>query len=342
MINKKIDDSISSPKSLNVLWILAVVCLIFGMGGNEHVIARVFVHKEHILTPVYLAYILIMRLGLILLGIGLFILFFLRHTSIRDWRGGWRRLRETNQTKITAQQITPSVEGVVKCISFVIFIIWLAFVLFAFISKHPVMGQLTDENGFTETLTVILYLGAAIIAIAEIIRQTYKKFSIGMQRWWLILFILFFIFVSGEETNWGNTYRDEPTGLIPSANVEKEFNFHNIPLLRPTSNGIQEKTYWSDYVPIVMAAFLGIIFPMIIFIFPSVARFVWAFGVPVPSKITQFIFMIATFIPTDEMVRGFFTRQSVPSELRETTCSIAFFLWIWHLYCANKARGSEA
>jgi len=159
---------------------------------------------------------------------------------------------------------------------------------------------------------------------------------VALKSWWLIVLALFFTIVALEEINWGQTYFHFSTPeILAKANVHHELNLHNIPAPFLSGGKVHSTPNWSDYLFIALAVSFGAIIPLLIYICPPIEKFAWASEAPLPSKIVQLGFIIAAIIPLDNTMIGDFSRNNIPSELREITCAVCFFLFMRHLRYKN-------
>ncbi len=324
--------------------VFGVICILFGLLSNEAFFANLISSDGQIKEALYRTYIHIFRYGCVFFGVCVLFIFCFKSILKQDWKSLRERLKMVSSKKVSAQSLLPQSS---KAVFYGILALYLMFFLFlgwSFCYKRSLLVSMTVENGITETLTVLFYLGAMFMTMGLIWTQYRQKIHRGMQKWWLIGFALFFLLISGEETNWGQTYLHYKTPeLLEESNFQKEMGLHNIPILYIShkDNEVHHKAYWANYLLIGIAAIFGIISPIIFFVFPSLGRFLWAVGFPLPSRIVQAGFFMAAVIPTDQMMKVYFTRTNIPSELRELLCAICFFLLIWHICYARNLENEK-
>jgi hypothetical protein len=324
----------SKRKALYFYRILLALCLfslLLSFFCNKAFFER-FSPDGQIIDVLYITYISLLRFFLITISVVILFLCLFKKYLIRDWDASVTNFKNACNRKMSVAEIFPQPPFLLTRVLMAILLIWCFFIAYNFYFHRAFLENLaTTENGVTETLTVIFYLLAAILAVISIFYYGRKGINLGMQKWCLMVIALFFVFVAMEEMSWGQTYFGYKTpDRLFEVNVQQEVSLHNIPL--PTNED------WAKIVLHFLAASIGIIIPVVSKLCPLLATFIWTFGVPLPSSATQLAFIIATLIPTDKFARslGLFNRVNTFSELREVTCAAAFFILICDLYYTNR------
>ena len=82
---------------------------------------------------------------------------------------------------------------------------------------------------------------AAVLAFVRIWQSNRKGLHLGMQKYFLALAALFFVFVAMEEMNWGQTYFNfETPQILSKTNIQQEVSLHNLhlPIKRRWANDL--------------------------------------------------------------------------------------------------------
>jgi hypothetical protein len=113
-----------------------------------------------------------------------------------------------------------------------VFTVVVAYVLY--IMRKDLYGLTVREDGIVEWLTVVAYIGTAVLSF--MMAATLRKS--GQSYWFLIGLGLFALFVAGEEVSWGQRLFGFGTPqALSQVNYQDELNLHNtIPVLLGTSS----------------------------------------------------------------------------------------------------------
>lgn len=279
---------------------------------------------KNIVDPFYLSYILIFRFSVMAIGVGLIVALLLKRHIYHNWTIFLTQFNYARLKKMSMEQLEPQIPLAVKIVTSTLLSGVSIFIMYTWFFQKGLLENLTKERGILETLTVIFYFIATCLALLQIRYAGNKRKYTGLQRWWLILAAIFFIFIAMEEINWGELYfQYKIPSIIREANFQSEFSIHNIPLPFERS--------WANSLLHLSVVGIGLIIPLMVWFFAPLARFLWAIGIPLPTRIGKYGFILAAIIPTDKFARGLFVRANVPTELREFVVSLSFILMIWHL-----------
>lgn len=266
---------------------------------------------------------------------GILLLVFLGGPFLADWRAYRRRLQLAREERAEAREILAEVEG--RGAALTLLLLLLGFVVYAFVAHDARVDRLLAPNSLADTATAIFYVVAIVLTLFEVVRQTGAQQRIGLQRWILVLAAAVFVLIAGEELDWARP-AVPPPGAGAEAGVEPaaEAPWKRIPLPTVTEQGEwTTRIYESDVLLRAVSALIGIALPLLLLAFPSFARWFWAIGLPVPSRVVQVGFAVAALLPSDAALAGWFGQDSAASELRELLCGGMFLLLIWQAVRSN-------
>ena len=184
------------------------------------------------------------------------------------------------------------------------------------------LHELTFENGPLETLTVITYLLAAVLAGLGFRQSSAAGRTPGLRRWVFLIAAAGAFLIAAEETDWGQVYlRYETPEAFEAANIQQDLSIHNL-----APPGIVPGTRWANWLLRGLGFVLGGVVPLLIFTMPWFRRWMWSWQIPIPPPVCQCLLFVSAFIPE---VVGIYERNNVGSELREVTISVAVALWMW-------------
>lgn len=252
-----------------------------------------------------------------------------------DWRTYRRRLKLARSEGADASRILAEIEG--RGSSLGVTLVLLGFLAYAFVARDDVVDRLLAPNGLADTATAIFYVMAVILTIFEVVRQTGARQRIGLQRWLLVAVAAVFVLIAGEELDWARPTLPAPGAGAEAGVVEETVSpFQRIPLPAVSEEGTwTTREYGGDVLLRILAGCLGVILPLLMLAFPSFARWLWASGIPVPSRSVQLGFAVAALLPSDVALSGWFGRDNAISELRELLCGGMFLLLIWQTVRSN-------
>ncbi len=174
------------------------------------------------------------------------------------------------------------------------------------------------EDGFTETLTVLVFLMSAFLCLK-------LSFSIRNRSSKLTYFFLFLIFVFGlgEEISWGQRiFNIQSSEFFIENNAQKETNLHNLKI-----SGVKiNKLVFGKILGVFLALYF-LLFPWLYKKYKKIQNWVSHFQIPVPD-----LHHIITFTLCFIMVE--FTASSRRGELMEVGGALVFLIIL--LYPLNK------
>lgn len=211
---------------------------------------------------------------------------------------------------------------------------WALLVAWALATRAPWIQPLTDENGVTETATVLSYLLAAGLAV-DASRRCFGARAVGGGRRWILLGLAAFcLLVAGEETDWGQTYlRYDTPKSIEIANIQGDFSLHN--LAPPES---VPGTRWANWALRFIGWTLGGLLPLLLATSSGFRRFIHAVDIPIPPIWSMAVLFLAACLPEFE---GVYRRNNIGSELREFSIGIAIAVWLWAAWRQHPRNGVE-
>ncbi len=178
--------------------------------------------------------------------------------------------------------------------------------------SYETLLALNKEDGFFETVSAIILLIAAVLAIRVAAFKTERWAQRGM---YLFLALLFFV-MCGEEISWGQRYLGFQTPeAIKNVNVQGEINFHNM------------FGYFFDHLFILCFFLWGCVVPVIYRFSPFFRQVFRAISLPVASAGLAIGMLLITLSQEQIVYRfsGGLPGLRLP-ELREFCSAIAFLL----------------
>lgn len=214
--------------------------------------------------------------------------------------------------------------------------LWMMWVGMSLIHDDTTATALTVENGFLQQVTVLCYVVAGIVFVRLAIRYFRDPFQ-ALYRRWLFVLALASVFIAGEEINWGQVYFHFGTpSPLERANLQQEISLHNLRLPGPFS-----EIYWSHVVLWGMALWGGVMFPLLLTFSRTFRKWVAVLRFPIPPRLTIACCFAAAVIPLDNLLLGHFSRDNIPSELREVTIAFAVAIWAWSLWQRQPVNSAE-
>lgn len=252
-----------------------------------------------------------------------------------DFRMYRRRLKLARDEGADAGRIMAEIEGRGSSLGLTLLLI--GFVGYAFAARDDLVDRLLAPNSLADTATAIFYVMAVVLTIFEVVRQTGARQRVGLQRWLLVAVAAIFVLIAGEELDWARPVVPPPGAGAEAGMPEQTISpLQQIPLPTLTEKGTwTTHVYSGDTLLRVLAALIGIALPLLMLAFPSFARWLWASGIPVPSRAVQLGFAVAALLPSDVALSGWFGRENAISELRELLCGGMFLLLIWQTVRSN-------
>ena len=301
---------------LLVAGVLICIALIF----NDSFVEQWFSADGHI-SDGGRSYLKFLRIGLLLISGACIILWFLRNiivSYIEEAVECWKR----NPPELKASDLVPPIKlAYVRNSLLLILSAWIVFVIISLVPGYETLAaRITIEGGATETLTVVFYLFACIIAITSAISCLRQNSQRRLNLFWLFALAAGCFFIAGEEINWGQIYLHYDTPeIVKQSNVQRELSLHNIviPFLG----------YWANDMLQLLAICGGIVLPIMIRFSSYFRRIIWAVDFPIPPWLSQCYFFIAALIPQDHVIQ--LQPANIPSELREVTIAFGVAIWLW-------------
>jgi hypothetical protein len=304
--------------------------LLFGASGMLILIALIFndafverwFSSDHHITEGGKKYLNFFRYGLLVMAAGCIVSWNLRKKITSYFRVAVERWKES-PSNIDASSVVPPVHQVVlRKVLLLILSLWTVFAVISLVPGYDTWAaHLTVENGVTETLTVIFYLFAGVMAIILAMQSLRHNSGNVFFHLWLLGLAAGCLFVAAEETNWGDLYLHYKSGeFIRTINYQHDVSLHNIALPFIGS-------YWANKLLQIMAICAGVLLPLLIRYSKSIRRILWAVEFPIPPWLSQACFLVAALIPQDQMVQ--LQSANIPSELREVTISFGVAIWLW-------------
>lgn len=252
-----------------------------------------------------------------------------------DFRTYRRRLKLARDEGADASRIMAEIEGRGSTLGLTL--VLLGFIAYAFAARDDLVDRLLAPNSLADTATAIFYVMAVVLTIFEVVRQTGARQRIGLQRWLLVTVAAIFVLIAGEELDWARPNVPPPGAGAEAGMPEETLSpLQRIPLPTVTEEGTwTTQVYGGDALLRILSALLGIALPLLMLAFPSFARWLWASGIPVPSRIVQLGFAVAALLPSDVTFGGWFGRENAISEMRELLCGGMFLLLIWQTVRSN-------
>ena len=174
---------------------------------------------------------------------------------------------------------------------------WLSLLIIGFSSLvsilpglyHLVYGRIPDywlqESGLYETSGAAACLIAALLTVYSF--KTSLKQNQPLWSFWMFLFAMVCLFISGEEISWGqHLFGYEVPDNISSTNYQKEFNLHNSMLIQSSNNSL-------SLILFTLLMFYFILLPMSLVVFPTFQRLFQRTMIPIPSMQIAIIALLA-------------------------------------------------
>jgi len=166
------------------------------------------------------------------------------------------------------------------------------------------------EDGFTETLTVFVFLFSMIFSLYLSLRL-----KNGLHRLTYFILFLLFLFGLGEEISWGQRiFNLQSPDFFLDNNAQKETNFHNLKIGDVKIN----KLLFGKILGIFLAVYF-LIFPLLFRKSKKFKNLIQKFQIPLPHN-----YHIICFTLCFLMVE--FTKSSRRGELMEVGGACIFFL----------------
>jgi len=296
---------------------LILIALIF----NNAFVERWF-SSDHSITDDGEKYLIFFRYGLLVMAAGCVVLWTLRKKITNYFRAAVEMWKE-RPSDIDASSVVPSMHPAgLKQVLLLILSLWTVFVVISLVPGYETWAaDLTVENGVTETLTVIFYLFAGVMAIILAVQSLRHNSRNIFFHLWLFGLAAGCLFVAVEETNWGDLYLHYKSGeFIRTINYQHDVSLHNIALPFIGS-------YWENKLLQIMAICAGVLLPLMIRFSKSFHRLLWVVEFPTPPWMGQACFFVAALIPQDKVIQ--LKISNIPSELREVTIAFGVAIWLW-------------
>jgi len=323
----------SSPESdpihihwtIHLLLLATCIFLLVALLFNVELAERWFSPDRHISDSGH-EYLKLLRY-LLLIPAGVCVLIWaLRKIIISDLREAVERWRKS-PSRLEISSVVPSMQPVgFQRVLWLILFLWTVGAVILIYVYRDYANLLTHEGGLFETLTVVFYIFAGLIALRLAIPYLLRNSPNGLLRWWLLGLAAGCIFVAGEEINWGELYFHYEAGeFIRRGNYQREISLHNVAL-----------PYIGSYFWNALLKFLticgGVLLPLLIWTSKSFRRLVWAVQMPLPPWLSQAYFFATTifiYIFPRDLIEKILPRPNIPVELREFTISVGVAIWLW-------------
>lgn len=219
-------------------------------------------------------------------------------------------------------------------------LLYIVIILFYFpcYISNDLLASLTDEDGLYESIGALLFLCSAItyalLASKPNLYNEHGERSTGKypERWYFIFFTLLFIFGFGEEISWGQRIFNFSTPeALKEANVQKEFNLHNLEVFHGVTRDGKKKTGIMALFTmhrIYYTAFLTylLIMPILYFKVPRIKSIIKKLHIPRPKLVLGILFAF-------NLVYGNILRTMNPNledhgvvEIKETAIALILFV----------------
>ena len=307
----------------HLLLVIAAMFVIFSQSINQEFVKQWLISVIHSdgIKEKYFDFFKWVLLGMAAGCIGLW---FFRKSISDDLRSTvvrWKKI----PARVDASAVIPAVNASwLKKFLWLLLPIWALGITISLIPGYEAWAaRLTLEKGVFQTLTVVLYLFAGIIALKLSFPLFRRYAQNGLLRWWLLVLALGCLFVAGEETKWGDVYINYNIGeSIRELNAQDDISLHNIalPFVGYT---------WANTLLQILAVCGGVILPLLLWASNSFRRWMIAIEAPLPPWISQAYFFVAALIPQDKVLQ--MQPANIPSELREITVAIGIAIWLWYI-----------
>ncbi|MBN2120514.1 MAG: hypothetical protein JW734_05625 [Candidatus Omnitrophica bacterium] len=290
---------------------------------------KLFTPDGQISDPDNIFFISAFRLSFALLGLVLLAAFFLfRDALYRILRTLSLRFSLVRNRRLPIGRFVFKPPVKIRIVSLAILAVLALVTSYGVCFNRTWLNDITRENGVVETLTVFVYLFAAFLALKRIMLLGRRGKQLSLERFWLMLLALFFVFVAMEEINWGQTYFNYVTpGIFREVNIQGQMSLHNMPLPFNYS--------WSYYYLPWFALIIGLVIPFLVWAIPSLTRLFWAFELPLPSGAACCGFVLVFLIPLDYSIQSILiidnVRLNIIGEMQELILGVSFLMLVWHL-----------
>lgn len=160
------------------------------------------------------------------------------------------------------------------------------------ILPNSLLIQLTEEDGFFETIGALFFLGASIVAFLLFFKAEHGNDFIFFKTNRNVFFAflgLLFLFAFGEEISWGQRIFSIPTPqVLNEINTQREINFHNLSLFRIVSMNRLFSLFWFVYC---------VLFPLVNRVSGRFAKVVARINLPILSIHMGMLFLANYLIP---------------------------------------------
>jgi hypothetical protein len=311
----------------NTLLILSIVILILVLVLDGTFVQRWFVADGEMDSTNHF-FLLALRILAAVLALSGFGIWLLRDKLSKEYINLLRSLKTNNHISYFSL-VVPIKKDLFTTLLLSFFFLWAAFICYAIFFNPELASSLCKEDGYFESITVILYLVSAFIVFVKIFKVDKRNLFLVL---WMSLFALFCIFIAGEEISWGQNYLNFDTpDLLKEANYQGESGIHNvnIPGLDP---------YFINDVARMLAAFCGIIIPSVLWFSVFLRKTFHFLKIVPPSALSVLYFVLAFCIPGESFIPSLFDSEgnliilgNLESELREVTLSFAFVIWSYSI-----------
>lgn len=320
----------SEPCKVNWVWHLflpvAGLLILSAVLCDSSFVAR-YLSSDGILTEDTKNGLILLRVILLILAGACTVLWLLRKiiTRSRDWRTMVQRWSES-PADLKPGDLLPTLPHTINVMICVLLALWGTFSNINLHRRAALLASLTRENGVLETITVICYVFAAILALWLALTHLRHCALPGLKRWWLLVMAAGFLLIACEEIDWGQRYFHYRTPeIIEKVNIQNQFSMHNLHI--PGIGRYCNKLHW------LLTALMGTLLPLLLVVSRPFRRLMWALEVPLPPWIVQAVcYFAAAIVPRDHDLRYQFATGNVVSELREFTVAIAVFIWLWAIW----------
>jgi len=313
------EDARSDAAAVHRIWSLAPVA------GAGLVLVALLLDPDRGSTEREVGQIAIARGLLVAVAVGLVALWLARRRLSNDFAAARARWR-TAPAAITARFLVPrcASPGVEKAF-WLVLAGWFVAIGIAYAVGARWPGDVTIENGPTETATVLAYLAATLLAAAAARRTFQAEARAALRPWILLGLAAGCLLVAAEETDWGQTYLDyETPRSFQDANIQQDLSLHNLALPAGVPG-----TRWANWTLRGLGWLGGGLLPLLLLASPGFRRWMWAWNVPLPPWWTQAALFAAACLPELHSDHGAVVRENVGSELREVTIGLAVLVWAW-------------
>ena len=222
--------------------------------------------------------------------------------------------------------------------------------------SYDILIKMTKEDGLYESMGALFFLLASMIFIVLAAKPFLFKRTEGnskpFERWYFVFFAFLFFVAFGEEISWGQRILNfETPDSIKEANVQEEFNFHNLEVFNGRMLDGEEKggiaSYFELHKLFYMAFFVFLFLVPILHKYSAFVRnIIEKIHLPVPSLVLGVLFVL-------NLVYGHLVKVAIQNEIPEVAhgvveikeVMIAFILFLlpifWINYTSKKEAGIE-